>query len=472
MVRVPRPVSATALLVAASLLGDGAMYVVLPVLYAQRGLRPMDVGLLLSANRWMRLLTNDPAAYLLGTRPIRSVFAGALLIGGACSLCYAATTSLLLLLCARAAWGACWSVIRLVGLLTVTDCVDAGLASESIVGRMTGHSAGLSRLGAAVGMAAGGWLCDRVGFSGLFVAAGVGTIASSALVWRALGPLPRVSSSAAARLKKRATVPTAPGVWRCLSRFKLSGAQAPLFVLAFASSCAGNGMIVSTLGAVLASHADVDPDGERSVLRVGSAAVETATLTGVLLGARWAIEGGGAPLYGRLVDRLGWRRMAPASFALSSANGLLGWGLLRSAELAADATPAVLLVGVLCSVVLFFFLASAADLTVKAMGVAWREAPLLVQGCDLGAAVGPVLGYALLESGLPASSVLAAQSLVHGVAAIVAISAARRSPSGAVDGASDRQELKPATGRSEEAADVCHAPPLGAVEEDAPQTAV
>ena len=79
MMNVPHPVTLTALLVAASLLGDGALYVVLPVLYEERGLRPMDVGLLLSANRWTRLLTNDPAAYLLGRLPLRSTFAGALL---------------------------------------------------------------------------------------------------------------------------------------------------------------------------------------------------------------------------------------------------------------------------------------------------------------------------------------------------------------------------------------------------------
>ena len=376
-IHVPRPVTSTALLVAASLLGDGAMYVVLPVLYAERGLRPMDVGLLLSANRWTRLLTNDPAAQLLGTQSIRSSFAGALMLGGACSLAYTSTSRLLLLV-ARCTWGACWSVIRLVALLTVTDCVDAGLASESIVGRMTGHSAGLTRLGAAVGMAAGGWLCDRIGFDGMFVLAGLGTMASSALVWRALGTLPRVSPTAAARLKRRqASVPSgAPGVRRCLARLRLDAAQLHLFLLAFGSSCAGNGMIVSTLGAVLASHATVDPISKRSVLPIGAnLTVETATLTGVLLGTRWAIEGGGAPCFGRLVDRFGWRRVAPASFGLSAANGLLGWSLLRSAEIASaagEAASSALLLGLLCSVVLFFVLASAADLTVKAMGVAWR----------------------------------------------------------------------------------------------------
>ena len=151
----PWPVVATALCVAASLLGDGALYVVLPVVYASRGLSPMQVGLVLSANRWTRLLTNQPAAELLGTRPVRVALGGALLLGGACSLVYAATTSLPLLVLARCVWGGCWSVIRLAGLLTVTDVVEAGLAQEADVGRNTGLFSGLSRMGSAVGMALG-----------------------------------------------------------------------------------------------------------------------------------------------------------------------------------------------------------------------------------------------------------------------------------------------------------------------------
>ena len=38
----------------------------------------------------------------------------------------------------------------------------------------------------------------------------------------------------------------------------LSAVQLRLVALAFASSCAGNGLIVSTLGAVLASHSVSD----------------------------------------------------------------------------------------------------------------------------------------------------------------------------------------------------------------------
>ena len=144
--RIPRPVLAVAFCVASSLLGDGALYVVLPVVHASRGLAPMHVGLVLSANRWIRLLTNQPAARLLGWSSMRSTFSAALAVGGFTSLVYALTTSLPLLLLTRCVWGACWSVIRLTGLLVVTDAVDAGLAAEGDIGRNTGIYSGFFRI--------------------------------------------------------------------------------------------------------------------------------------------------------------------------------------------------------------------------------------------------------------------------------------------------------------------------------------
>ena len=58
------------------------------------------------------------------------------------------------------------------------------------------------------------------------------------------------------------------------------------------------------------------------------------------------------------------------------------------------------------------------------MGVAARETPLLVMGDDLGAAVGPLLGFTLLQARLPPSSIFDAQSIIHAAAAAVATAAA------------------------------------------------
>ena len=417
----PGPVLGVAGCVAASLLGDGSLYVVLPVVFASRGLTPWHVGLILSANRWVRLFTNDPVARLLGIAPIRTTLSTALVVGGVTSIMYGVTTSVTLLVISRCLWGACWSVIRLAGLLVVTDCVDMGLATEDSIGQTTGISAGLSRVGSALGMALGGVVCDLLGFDVLFILAGMLTCLAAPFSFQcAFGSLPRVSVTAARRLQKRATSTASSSC----GAFELSTVRCRLFALAFAASCAGNGMIVSTLGAVLASHSNTDGVSGRTYLDLGIAHFDTASFNGVLLGTRWALEGFGAPFYGRLVDSYGWRTVAPAAFALSAANGCIGWLLLRTAESAGVDASGALLMAVLVIVVIFFFLVSAADLCVKAMGVTWREAPLLVQGNDLGAAVGPVLGYALLQMGLPASSVLAAQSIIHAAAALVAVAMA------------------------------------------------
>ena len=71
-------------------------------------------------------------------------------------------------------------------------------------------------------------------------------------------------------------------------------------------SCAGNGLIVSTLGAVLAAHSGTDPETGGPVIEVlAGVFVNTATFNGLLLGTRWGLEGLGAPLIGRSIDRLG-----------------------------------------------------------------------------------------------------------------------------------------------------------------------
>ena len=237
-------------------------------------------------------------------------FATALFVGGLTSVVYALTTSVCSLVVARCFWGASWSIIRLAGLLVVTDCVDAGLSTEATVGQMTGISAGLSRMGTAVGMALGGFACDLLGFDVLFIAAGLLTVAAVPYAYaQAFGTLPHMSVTAVGRLQHRTNLTPASNL---CNRLQLNAVQYRLFALAFAASCAGNGMILSTLGAVLSARSLVDSATGRQQLDLSIACVDTASFNGVLLGVRWALEGFGAPFYGRLVDGLGWRTVAPA----------------------------------------------------------------------------------------------------------------------------------------------------------------
>ena len=129
--------------------------------------------------------------------------------------------------------------------------------------------------------------------------AGLITMAASPYALHtAFGPLPPVSSTARRRLdaRRRDALAVAAGSGRgrrCarLPCSQLSTVQWQLAALAFAASCAGNGMIVSTLGAVLASHSVVDGATGRQTLQLGATLMlDTATCNGLLLGARWGIE--------------------------------------------------------------------------------------------------------------------------------------------------------------------------------------
>lgn len=59
---MPRSLLLISIAVALSLLGDQMLYAVLPVTHDAMGVPVTAVGLLLSANRWVRLLTNTLAA--------------------------------------------------------------------------------------------------------------------------------------------------------------------------------------------------------------------------------------------------------------------------------------------------------------------------------------------------------------------------------------------------------------------------
>lgn len=461
--RAPWPVIMVSALISSSLLGDQALYTILPAAYPSLGLTPISVGLLLSVNRWVRLFTNVPAAWLLGTQPIRTVFCAVLVLGASCSFAYASTTNLALLLLARAAWGSSWSIIRLTGLVTLTDACEAGLASEASLGHLSGVHSGLSRIGSLVGLGLGGIGHDVLGFQAFFALVGCLSLAASPFALGcAFGTLPRYSHTAVRRLeqleqdrleriKRRARAPRTAATCTCTpgcltARLPLcEGAYARctsmsaiewrLAFLAFASTCAGQGMVMATLAVLLApAEATRIPTGASgggsphpiggsdtphvAVVNLGAfgEAIPLASATGVILALRWVFEIGAAPVFGRLIDAVGQRVVCPAFFALCALNGAVGFGMLRHFEAAAEATSMLPLA---FSVVCFFVFVSGADLSVNAQGVAQRQTTVLVIGSDLGAAVGPMLGYAILQLQMPPSSILFTQAMLHAVAACV-----------------------------------------------------
>ena len=327
-----------------SLLGDQVLYAVLPVYYDSLHLTPIQVGILLSANRWIRLLTNELAHRASTPGRERPLFLGAFVLGVMTTLAYALTTHFWLLLAARLAWGLAWSFIRHIGVQNIMS----GVAGER-VGRTMGMYNGFSRAGSVAGLLGGAVLVDLFGFSAGVMMLAVVSLVSLPLAGAGLRPEARINPSVA------------------LSGNVLPGA---LLVLGFTLGAVGPGFVMGTLGASI-------------VVYVGAGGLfSAATLTGLLLGIRYLLDTALAPWLGGATDRYGVRR---ASMVYLCIGGL--------ALVMASMRPPLALFMV--AIIVFFVCGT--GLQAGVAGTARRQGSAAfaryVTASDFGSACGPLLGW-------------------------------------------------------------------------------
>lgn len=166
---------AVALVTAAALFGDTLLYTALPVSAARLGLDALAVGLALSLNRWIRLLTNPFAARLFERIPAGALVLVALALAVASTALYAMPAALVLFLAARLVWGMSWSLLRLGALLSAIEGA-AGRAGRAL-GDMRAVF-GLGYLGGAIyaplAVESFGWGAAALGAAALTLLLGIG----------------------------------------------------------------------------------------------------------------------------------------------------------------------------------------------------------------------------------------------------------------------------------------------------------
>ena len=363
---------------ALSLLGDQMLYSVLPSAYGELGLVPIQVGLVLSMNRWVRLLTNHLAARLC-ERCDMAWLAGLAFTGGALTtFAYALAPHFWLLLTARMGWGLCWSFIRQIGIMTAADT-----APEGHLGRTMGFHSGISRTGSVGGNVLGAVGHDLIGF-----AATTGIFGLVSLLSVPLGVLSR-------KRLRHAPPPHRPG--------GTDRAPPVLIGCGFIAGCVGPGLLMSMLGLLL-----LDTVG--TTLQVGPAAIGVATLTGFLMAVRWLSDLVGSPVMGHLSDRLGRSPSRTVYFAVGGAGMLVG-------AISDGLFPLILAVGL-------FFLA-AVGVTTVLMADAGARGPRTVASfataSDIGAAVGPILGWSTQQLSLSTDAIFGVGAGLYAVGALLCI---------------------------------------------------
>jgi MFS family permease len=345
-------------------MGDATLYTVLPTHTAEAGITLAAVGIILSANRFIRLFLNGPTGILYDRSRRRRLFVPALFIGALSTAIYAAWDGFWPLMAGRLIWGLAWSLIWVGGATIILD-----VTTDGDRGRWTGLYQTWFFLGAAIGAFAGGFLTDRIGYSAaLWIGAGVTTLGGVvALIY-----LPESRSSKSMNLSYPNN--------ETAQKWRPNGELVSVVSLQGINRFVTAGVLAATIALLVQEQ-----------LSMNNLVLGVATVTGILIGLRTILSMFAAPLAGSLSDKSGNRwgvTMAGLIF------GSIGMLLLIRPD------PVFILVGIGFSAI--------AGGSIQAL-VTTRTGDLVDQeqrgkaigllhtSGDLGSALGPITAYFLLR---------------------------------------------------------------------------
>jgi MFS family permease len=311
---IPASVVVVAGAVAATLLGDSMLYAVMPSRPDAWVLSVPAVGVLLSANRLVRLLTNPLAAWVFDRLGPRAPFGFALLLAAIVTLIYGWATAFVVLLIARMVWGLCWSLLRLGGFWAVLN-----VATDDDRGLLMGWYSAIVRMGSVGGALAGALLTDAIGHrSTLTIFSVLMTLAGVSWFFATRGAASDARRAVEGGSGTRAGMVTVLADRRLLA----TGLGGLITGLVF------SGLVTASLGFFLREHF-----GDEIAMLGFAVAVTSAT--GVLLGLQWSLGLPLAPLLGHLSDRFG---RSVVTVGLSATAGDLAPPERRSAVMSSYAT--------------------------------------------------------------------------------------------------------------------------------------
>ncbi|MFT3800420.1 MAG: MFS transporter [Burkholderiaceae bacterium] len=269
-----------AIALATTLPSDVVLYLLLPMYGGDFGISLAEAGILLAANRLVRIAGYGWVARFYARHGDRLTCSLAVGLAAACALGNATLTGFWALLPLRLFWGLSFAALNLATQVMATS-VPVGAAARS------GRSRAFIALGPVLALPAAAVSSEAVGPRGIFVVLAFAAL-GGLLATRRLPDRPHPGIVAA---RKGPTRPNALDTWSFLEGFTLDG----LFVIG-----------LSVLGR------DALPGG-------------AVVAAGVLLAMRYAAEIVLSPLGGRLADRWGAERLL-VGLSLLTAIALIGFG--------------------------------------------------------------------------------------------------------------------------------------------------
>lgn len=257
-----------------ALVGDALLYAVLPVYAADFGLTLPWVGVMLSANRFVRVFAYGALARLTQTVGVRRMCIAAAASATISTAIFGFGQGPAMLLFARVLWGLTYAVLV---LATLSYAVEY----RAKVGTRVGVGQAIQRIGPILALFGGAWLVGVVGPNMTFAILAVPTAISLLIAFS----LPKADAKTAKRSKPASlTQPT------------------PIDVLYFLQGYGVDGVFAISITLIFAREASL----------------EVAVLSGgALLAMRHFAEAIAAPLFGWVADLFGARRIFVAAAVLT-----------------------------------------------------------------------------------------------------------------------------------------------------------
>ena len=356
--------------VAFAIMGDSLLYGILPLAAEDLGLLPQQVGLLLSVNRLIRLLSNTWLSTLFARFGPYRTFVVSAILGVLTTAVYGLGWGFLMLLMARMAWGVSWSGLRQGSY----QAIWAGAGSAA--GRLMGLMWGVVRGGSAVSVLLGGFLFDCYGYQvTVWSIAAISTLAIPIAL--------RLSWPAGAQIGKPVSQP-AQNMLQGWQEALSDPLQRTVLLVGFFKLLL-NAILIATASLFLAERFGDQAGGVLLGLEVGA-------LSGIVLATRWFSDLFLGAVMGALSDRIGRLRL-PVLLILLLCLGLAVM-LWTTASLSILALLGVLITSTGVNVIL--------DAYANQLALGTAQPELFVgaytTASDLGSALGPLLAFTLVTA--------------------------------------------------------------------------
>lgn len=325
-----------------SLLGDALLYLILPVAAIQFGVSPFWIGVLLSANRFIRLGVNYALVPLVKRIGLNRLALIGAILATISTTAYGILIGGFALLIARIIWGIAFAALRLTTLSYAT-------ADPENAGKQLGMSTSIIAIGPFLVLTVGAAASQRIGEREIFVVLGALTTISIFLALGLPNETPSNKNLPVFRFPKQED-------W-----------------IAFLATFAYGGVFVVSISALLLAES-YEPE---TAIQIGGAILAGRRLSSILL----------APFLGRLADHWGMTRL----FILALLMLTVGFALMGLGIAVIGATVALIGGSATMTLVPGIAAKNAGDQRLLALASVstWR---------DLGAACGALFAGSLLTS--------------------------------------------------------------------------